>query len=321
MIDNKYQLIEKIGLGGSSLVYKATDIDGNDYAIKILRKDKEYNNRQGAQMICKEHQILSELHGHSNLIQSYEVNPNGVLEVDGRSEECIYQVTELATNGSLSNIVRNTGPLEEELARFFITQILYAVLHLHSKEYAHLDIKLENIFLDEYFNIKLGDLGSSAHVGSNDGFFDHRRGTPLYMAPEVKSLEPGEEYDAFSSDMYSLGITLFVMLTGEFPTPSDLGHSFETKESDEMEDCTSAPKLDQQKIKRFSHLSSEVIELIQEMTEENDVGRPQVQDILESEWLQKPFSEDICEMAFQEMEARKNFLLEECQRHSFKGIF
>lgn len=309
MIDNKYQLISEIGLGGSSQVYKAVDDHQNTYAVKVLRSDKQYGTKQGQHLACKEHQILSDLQGHPNLVQSVEVNPNGIIETEGETQNCVYQVLDLADNGALSTFIRKTGPLEEELARFFIVQVLSAVEHMHSKQYAHLDIKLENIFLDQYFNIKLGDLGSSANVEKTNGFFDQRRGTHAYMAPEVKGLEQGEEYDAFSSDMYSLGITLFVMLTGEFPSPADLGHSFETSETGDLEVSSVTPKTDCQKIKRFSHLSSAVIELIQEMTEENDVARPQISDILQSEWLQQPFHPEICEMAYLEMEARKSFLL------------
>lgn len=73
---------------------------------------------------------------------------------------------------------------------------------MHSQQYCHLDIKLENILLDEYFNIKLADFGSSVNVSESNGSTNKRRGTLMYMAPEVADLEPGKEFDAYAADIY-----------------------------------------------------------------------------------------------------------------------
>jgi len=313
MLDNKFTILEIIGQGGSSNVFRARDDQGNEWAIKAIRKDKNYYNKLGAHMISKEHNTLNILEGHPNLIRSFGVNYSGKLQCADNTEGWMYQVIELAKNGALSNIIRKTGPLEEELARFFMCQILHAVNHMHSSQFVHLDLKLENIFLDEFFNIKLGDLGSSANVSEENGFINQRRGTPLYMAPEVKLLEQGEEYEAYSADVYSLGILLFVMLTGEFPTPNDLGHTYESRETDESEDCNSPPKFDSMKL---GHLSSNVTELIKEMTDENDITRPSIPEIFKHEWLWRPFDENISELVYQEMEARKIHIIEQSQTKS-----
>lgn len=72
----------------------------------------------------------------------------------------MYNVLEYAQHGALSKFVRYTGGLEEEIARLYIYQIADAIQYVHSLGYAHLDIKLENILLDKFFNIKVADLGS-----------------------------------------------------------------------------------------------------------------------------------------------------------------
>lgn len=88
-----------------------------------------------------------------------------------------------------------------------------------------MDIKLENILLDEYFNVKVADLGVALDVSQTHGITDSRRGTASYMAPEVSNLLPTETYDAFKADIYSLGISLYVLLLGEFPVKEEIDDS------------------------------------------------------------------------------------------------
>ena len=103
---------------------------------------------------------------------------------------------------------------------------------MHSLGYAHLDVKLENILLDEFFNIKIADMGSCENVALTMGNSGKRRGTILYMAPEVVNLAKNGSFNAFAADVYSLGISIFVMLTGEFPTPQEIRNNLMTCESD-----------------------------------------------------------------------------------------
>jgi serine/threonine protein kinase len=73
---------------------------------------------------------------------------------------------------------------------------------MHAQGYAHLDVKLENILLGTYFNIKLADLGSSVDVSSTSGLTNRRRGTQMYMSPEVLDLKHGDVFNAFKADVY-----------------------------------------------------------------------------------------------------------------------
>ena len=133
----------------------------------------------------------------------------------------MYNVLEFAEHGSLAFFIRATGHFEEEIARFHFKQMAHAAEFIHSQNYAHLDIKLENILLDKYFNVKVADLGAAVYLGKSGGKTHYRRGTILYMAPEVLNLKSGETFDAYAADIYSLGIWLHVMMVGEFPNPED----------------------------------------------------------------------------------------------------
>lgn len=99
-----------------------------------------------------------------------------------------------------------------------MSQLLHAVEYMHHQGYAHLDIKLENILLDEFFNIKLADFGSSLYLAESNGFTNLRRGTKFYLPPEVENETGNEAYNGYSADVYTLGISLFLLLAGEFPS-------------------------------------------------------------------------------------------------------
>ena len=207
ILDRKFSIQKTLGQGGSSKVFLGVDSDHNKYAVKIIRKDKGYSYEHGANMIMKEHLLLQNLKEHPNILKSYNANLEGKIEKAGSAEENImYNILEFADHGSFANFIRATGHLEEEIVRFQFKQLVHATEFIHSQNYAHLDLKLENILLDKYFNIKVADLGASVYLGKPAARTHYRRGTILYMAPEVLNLKSGETYDAFAADIYSLGI-------------------------------------------------------------------------------------------------------------------
>ena len=107
----------------------------------------------------------------------------------------------------MARIVRHTGPFEETLAKVIFLQLCHAVNHLHSQGYAHLDIKLENILLDDNFNAKLSDMGTVVYVGDSYGFTDKEVGTRGYVDPEIIHKERRDStFDGYAADIYSLGV-------------------------------------------------------------------------------------------------------------------
>ena len=209
MIDNKYTILKSLGYGCSSKVFLVKDLFGEKFALKVVRKDKQYEDSIAKSFIKNEHELLLKLHDHPNIINSFDMNGEGVYEWKGKTERVIYSLLEYAPNSTLAEYIRNTGPVEEEIARFLFGQMCHAISFMHQMGYWHLDIKLENILLDEFFNIKIGDFGSSAYVHKSKGLIKSKRGTKQYLPPEVDALIEEEAYDAFSADIYTLGVCLF----------------------------------------------------------------------------------------------------------------
>ena len=107
--------------------------------------------------------------------------------------------------------------MSEDITRHYAKQLLSAVRHIHSNEVAHKDIKLENLLLDQDFNLKVADFGLSGAISASDasGFEKSKfGGTPSYMAPELHMRYP---YSPQGTDLFAMGVVIFVMTTGRMP--------------------------------------------------------------------------------------------------------
>lgn len=317
MIDNEFTVKKVIGMGGSSKVFLATTSQGEKVAIKAIRKDKNYKRLTAENMLKREHEMLEKLVDHPNIISPLGWNFDGEVVTQSGSEKVMYNVLEYAQNGAISRFIRYTGGLEEELARLFILQMANALQFIHDQEFAHLDIKLENILLDEYFNIKLADLGSWVSVKDNSGFIKNRRGTALYMAPEVSSLKPKAKFKGKAADIYSLGVTIYLLLTGEFPNTQDKEGTNVTCGSDPSDTFDWEMADDSKKLNdKYSELSEDVKLLLQNMLHPDPSERPTVSQILSYPWLWRPISESLISEAFDEMAYRKKYILDYCKHNS-----
>lgn len=309
MIDNKFVLSKVLGRGGSSKVFLAHDASNQKVAIKAIRKDKGIHLDAAAAMLQKEHDLLQYLSGHPNIIKSLQVNLNGTVRSGNESESVMYNVLEHAKHGALSNFVRYTGGIEESLTKLFALQLCNALKYVHDLNYAHLDIKLENILLDEFFNIKLADFGSSFWTSDTNGRINKKRGTLLYMAPEVANFEVGQEYDAKASDIYSLGITLYVMMIGEFPTHKEVGKNLDSYESDSKQTVDTEMEEEDAPKSGLELLSKDFRNLFQTMTHPDPSKRPTINEVLSSSWLNTEITSLTLGEAYDEMIARKEHMV------------
>ena len=301
MIDNQFLLCDLLGVGGSSKVYSTRTSDENEYALKIIRKDKGYSDELSRKLVENEHLIATKLGQHPNLVNILGYNSDGTAILADGIHSINYLLLEKCKNGALSTIIKKTGPLEEGIAKFLFLQLCAAVKYIHDKNFAHMDIKLENILLDDFFNVKLADLGTAIDVSETMGSTSKRRGTPHYMAPEVKNKKTDQIIDSYKADIYSLGVWLHLLLTGEFPGNQIFSNesSVETEISgDSNEGCEGSPK------GRIQYLSNEAKDLLEEILEENTFLRISLDEIIQHPWMSSNEFSDAPNMVYQEMKAR-----------------
>ena len=210
MLDDRYEILEVIGEGGMAIVYRALDHRLNrDVAVKIMRDemaaDEEFRRR-----FCTESHAVALL-SHPNIVAVYDVSHNDNVE---------YIVMELVDGITLKQYIERKGVVAWKEVVHFTKQISKALAHAHERGIIHRDIKPQNIMLLRDGTIKVGDFGIAAlenEVYENNG---EAIGSIHYIAPEQAR---GECPDA-RSDIYSLGVMMYEMLTGGLPfTGNTLG--------------------------------------------------------------------------------------------------
>ncbi|XP_030520612.1 CBL-interacting serine/threonine-protein kinase 1-like [Rhodamnia argentea] len=202
----KYELGRTLGEGNFGKVKVATDVEsGQGFAVKIIEKAK-ISHLKITDQIKREIGTLKLLK-HPNVVRLREVLA---------SKTKIYMVLEYATGGELFDRIANQGRLPEAEGRKLFQQLIDGVSYCHDKGVFHRDLKLENILVDSRGNIKITDFGLSAlpqHF-RDDGLLHTTCGSPNYVAPEVLN---NKGYDGATSDVWSCGVILYVILTGYLP--------------------------------------------------------------------------------------------------------
>lgn len=146
---------------------------------------------------------------------------------NGKSKEVLYIALELAQAGELFDFISISGEFSEQLARYFFKQLLSSVEYCHRRMIAHRDLKLENLLLDQDFNIKLADFGFAAQLeGHNgNGLLKTKLGTYGYRAPEIILEQP---YEGKPVDIFAAGVILFTMVAKLPPFGQALGRTLQT---------------------------------------------------------------------------------------------
>ena len=203
MLDNRYEILERIGTGGMAIVYKAKCHRLNRLvAIKILKSDLA-QNEEFRRRFNAESQAVAQL-SHPNIVSVYDVSRGGDME---------YIVMELIDGITLKQYMEKRGQLNWRESLHFITQIMRGLSHAHSRGIIHRDIKPQNIMVLRDGSVKVADFGIACLADSAQTLTQEALGSVHYMSPEQAR---GDRPDA-RSDIYSSGVVLYEMLTGRLP--------------------------------------------------------------------------------------------------------
>lgn len=221
IVSERYKLLKYIGGGGMSSVYLAQDIIlDQKVAIKIINIP-HVDVERAVQRFQREVQNATTL-SHPNIVK--------VLDVD-EDERHYYLVMEYVEGPTLHEYIQQHGPLSPEEAVFFTKQILRGIEHAHSYRIVHRDIKPQNILMTDNKELKISDFGIARALSETAMTqTNHIMGSVHYLSPEqAKGIRTDE-----SSDIYSIGIVLFEMLTGHPPFEGESAVGIAIKHIQEM---------------------------------------------------------------------------------------
>ena len=208
MLDNRYELQEIIGVGGTAVVYKAKCHRLNRFvAVKIL-KEEFASDEEFRRKFHDEAQAVAML-SHPNIVNIYDVSRSGNVD---------YIVMELIDGITLKEYLSRRGQLSPKEVTIFATQIARALEHAHDHDIIHRDIKPQNIMLLRDGTVKVADFGI-AHFADQENTYSKGEaiGSVHYVSPEQAR---GSFVDN-RTDLYSLGVVMYEMITGRLPFEGD----------------------------------------------------------------------------------------------------
>ncbi|KAL5160775.1 CBL-interacting serine/threonine-protein kinase 9 [Glycine soja] len=250
----KYELGKTIGEGSFAKVKFAKNVEnGNHVAIKILDRNHLKKEISAMKMI-----------NHPNVVKIYEVMA---------SKTKIYIVLELVNGGELFDKIAKYGKLKEDEARSYFHQLINAVDYCHSRGVYHRDLKPENLLLDSNAILKVTDFGLSTYAQQEDELLRTACGTPNYVAPEVLN---DRGYVGSTSDIWSCGVILFVLMAGYLPF-------------DEPNHATLYQKIGRAQFTCPSWFSPEAKKLLKRILDPNPLTRIKIPELLEDEWFKKGY--------------------------------
>ena len=203
-LDGRYEIQEIIGVGGMAVVYKAHDnVENRTVAIKIL-KEEFISNEEFIRRFKNESKAIAVL-SHPNIVKVYDVSFGDLIQ---------YIVMEYIDGITLKEFIERQGSLRWKDAVYFTIQILKGLQHAHDKGIVHRDVKPQNIMVLADGTIKVADFGIARFARNEQRTItDKAIGSVHYISPEQARGEKTDE----KADIYSVGVMLYEMLTGQLP--------------------------------------------------------------------------------------------------------
>ena len=287
ILDSKFYLIKKIGQGSSGKVYLGVQKDSlnnqneniNYYSIKIMNPTKIDLNS-----FKNEIELLKKIN-HKNVLKIFDYGYGPKISLDKtknkKPKKFYYIVMEYLMHGELCKYItdveinKNIG-FGENFGRLIFSQLLDGLEAFHNLNICHRDIKLNNILIGENdYILKYADFGMGTE---SQGLLNNFLGSPIYAAPELLLMQP---YYGKSEDIFSLGITLFVLVTGMLPfklaLPNESLYKYIAR-GDYVEFWKSKLSFD---------LSTSFMELFDNMIAFDFSQRPSISEIRQSAWMKE----------------------------------
>ncbi|MCR4855074.1 MAG: Stk1 family PASTA domain-containing Ser/Thr kinase [Erysipelotrichaceae bacterium] len=203
-IGNRYRIVKLIGRGGMADVYLAYDVIlKREVAVKILKSDMA-DDDTALERFKREAGAVTQL-SHPNIVDVYDVGDDGDKH---------YIVMEYIKGYTLKQLIKKRGPIPYKEAVWMMKQLAGALLEAHRNNVIHRDVKSQNVLIKDDGTIKLSDFGIALASGAMQlTHKDSVLGSVHYLAPELSRGKPA----TMQSDIYSLGIVFYELLTGDVP--------------------------------------------------------------------------------------------------------
>lgn len=266
-LDSKFALSIKIGKGATSTVYLGTESNSpTKFAFKTSKEPS---------IIANEYNILSQIPSNKFIISPLSIGYNKTLYKTKTSNNKNINYIQLPyyPHGSLFDyIFYPKKSLGENFSRIILRNLLNAISSIHSANIAHLDIKCENILIDDDFNPIIVDFGFAE---KDTGFLTEFRGTEGFAAPEIYTKLP---FNGRSCDIFALGVVMFIVVTGEMPFRS-------SNRSDGFYSMLIENDYESFWRKRRVKVSENFKSLFNMMVALNPTQRPSIEEILRCKWM------------------------------------
>ena len=276
ILNSEFYLIKIIGSGSSGLVYLSYSIYDENipktlYAIKIMDKPEPNNDINNNRKI----NYLEKMN-HKNIIKVFGHGLGMLQTSQGLTQKIYYIIMEYVDHGSLLSQLGDNMGFGEDFGRLIFAQLLDGLEVIHNSNVVHRDIKLENIMLSgSDFTLKYVDFGFATE--KSFGYLTTYLGTPNYAAPELHMKRP---YLGVYEDIFSLGVTLFITVTGYLPfilpLPNDPLYRF-------IFDVDYISYWRNRRIK----VSPSFMELFDNLIAFDPTQRPSISEIKNSKWMKE----------------------------------
>jgi serine/threonine protein kinase len=274
----EYKFLKSIGRGGHAEVYLCEHEEtGEKFAAKVYSKTLLFKNtmyhKGMANRVEQEIQVMMLLK-HPNLMPLREV-------LDDDETDSVIFILDYAPFGSLLPHSSVSTPIPEERCRWIFAQLASAVQEIHRLNVVHRDIKPENIMMDVGDRAILSDFSAARLLEDGTDLVDDTDGTPAFYSPEQCK---GQAYHAKPSDIWSMGVSLYLMVFGHLPF-------FEEKKEDSSFYLTQLFKISQMiqvkelRLDRDIEISEQMEDLLYKVMDKNPVTRLEINQVLAHPWV------------------------------------